>query len=349
MRVLVLGGSGHFGGRICRRLGEKPGLDVVAPPRAELDLGAADFGDKLRELNADLVIHTAGPFQGQEYAVASACIDAGCNYVDLADGRDFVVGFTSLNERAVAAGVTLVTGASTLPGLSSAVVTSLRDRFEALREVAISIAPAHRTPRGLSTVSAVLSYCGRPFKQLRNGRWTTVHGWQDLRRQHYPMLGRRWSGACDVPDLALFPQFEPTLQTVQFHAALEAWWEQLGLWCMAGLARMGLVRNWSRFAPRFARLSERLLRFGSDRGGMHIRVAGDRLNGENFGVDWYLIADNNHGPEIPCTPSIVLAMKILDGSLQRHGAFACWDLFSVEEFMQELQGFEVRVIAKDDA
>jgi len=349
MRVLVLGGSGHFGGRICRRLARKPQLEIIAPRRAELDLDAADFADKLRELSVDLVIHTAGPFQGQNYAVANACIDAGCHYVDLADGREFVTGFAALNERAEAAGVTLVTGASTLPGVSSSVVAALRGRFQNMDEVSISIAPAHQTPRGLGTVRAVLSYCGQPFKRLRNGKWTTVHGWHDLRKQYYPEIGKRWSGACDVPDLQLFPEHEPTLQTVEFHAALEAWWEQLGLWMMAGLARIGLVGDWSRFAPRFARVSERLLRFGSDRGGMHIRVAGEDSHGEKSRVDWYLIADNNHGPEIPCTPSIVVAMKVLEGSMQRRGAFACWNLFSVEEFMQELREFDVRILEKEDA
>jgi saccharopine dehydrogenase-like NADP-dependent oxidoreductase len=38
----------------------------------------------------DSVIHTAGPFQGQDYAVARSAIAAGANYIDLADGRDLL-------------------------------------------------------------------------------------------------------------------------------------------------------------------------------------------------------------------------------------------------------------------
>jgi hypothetical protein len=349
MKLLVLGGSGHFGGRICERLAQKPGLELVAPRRSELDFTAPDLAGKLRALNVDLVIHTAGPFQGQDYAVASACIDAGCHYVDLADGREFVANFPSLNERAEAADVALIAGASTLPGISSAVFETMRERFAQIEDVEISIAPAHQTPRGLGTVKAVLSYCGRPFTRLRDGDWSTVYGWQDLCRQHYPDLGSRWSGACDVPDLQLMPERDPALRNVEFHAALEATWEQLGLWAMAGLTRMGLIRDWTRFAPTFRKLSQRLLRFGSDRGGMHIHLAGNDANGEKKYVDWYLLADSNHGPEIPCTPSIVVAMKLLNGELQRRGAFACWDLFSVDEFLQEMHGFDVRILEKEGA
>lgn len=349
MNVLVIGGSGHFGGRICRRLEHKPGIQHFAPSRSELDINSPDLAAAFRDRNIDLVIHTAGPFQGQDYAVANACIDAGCHYVDLADGREFVNRFATLDARAKAAGVLLVSGASTLPGVSSAVFETMRGRFRSLHTVATTIAPAHQTPRGRSTVAAVLSYCGRPFTSLRNGEWVTVHGWQDLRRQHYPVLGNRWSGACDVPDLELFPEHDDSLQTVSFHAALEAWWEHLGLWLMAGISRFGLIRDWSRFVTGFGWMSERLLAFGSDRGGMHMRFSGAAPNGEKKSVDWYLLADNNHGPEIPCTPSVVIAMKLLNGDLKIRGAMACWNLFSIDDFLAELNGFDVRIIEKESA
>ena len=341
MKVLVIGGSGHFGGRICRRLALKPDLQLVAPGRDQLDVRSADLAAQLRDLNVDVVIHTAGPFQDQNYHVAEACIDAACHYVDLADGRDFVCEFTSLDERAKSAGVTLVCGASTLPGISSTVFEAMRARFAEIESIESSIAPAHQTPRGVGTVAAVLSYCGKPFTILRNGTWTRVHGWQDLRRQRYPGLGSRWSGACDVPDLELFPARDDTLRTVSFHAALEAWWEQLSLWLMAGVARAGFVRDWSRFSRTFAAASKRFMRFGSDRGGMRMRFDGTALNGEKMRVDWYLLANNNHGPEIPCTPSIVVALKLLNGEIRKRGAMACWNLFTMDEFMRELDGYDI--------
>ena len=159
----------------------------------------------------------------------------------------------------------LVSGASTLPGLSAAVVDELAPKFSRIESVQMSIAPAHKTPRGRGTVAAVLSYCGSPFKTLRDGQWTTVYGWQDLRLQNYPELGKRLSAACDVPDLALLPDHLPGVKTVSFHAALEATWEQLSLWLMAWFTRLRIVRSWQRFIPFFTAMSERLIFLGSAR------------------------------------------------------------------------------------
>jgi len=361
-RVVVFGGTGHFGARICRRLAKEPDLELIVTSRsaerairlaaelqdqaatvniAAVDQDAPDLAARLRELNPAVTIHTAGPYQGQDYRVAQACIDAGCHYIDLADGRQFVAGFDALDAAAKDAGVVLVSGASTLPGVSSAIVDCVRGQFQSIERIETSIAPAHQTPRGLGTVRAVLSYCGAQFATWRDDQWHAVHGWQDLRWQRYPSLGRRLSGACDVPDLALFPDYVPGVRTVSFHAALEAPWEQLGLWAMAWLTRVGVVRDWTVFAPRFSAMSERLIRFGSTRGGMHIRISGTGLDGKAHTCHWHLVAENNHGPEIPCTPAIVIAKRLLDGRLSEPGAFPCLGLFAVEEFMQELSEFDI--------
>lgn len=99
-------------------------------------------------------------------------------------------------------------------------------------------------------------------------------GWQDLHLQRYPSLGSHLSAAYDVPDLALLPGYLPDVRSVTFHAALEARWEQLALWCMAGLTRLKLVRNWSPMIPLFHYVSEKLIGMGSQKGGMHLRMSG---------------------------------------------------------------------------
>ena len=135
--------------------------------------------------------------------------------------------------------------------------------------------------------------------------------------------------------------------TVSFHAALEAPWEQLGLWTMAWVKRWRIVSDWAAYATRFTALSDRLLRFGSERGGMHVQIAGLDTNGRPRCVDWYLTAEENHGPEIPCTPAIVVALKIVEDGLAAAGAYPCLGLFTVAELMGELAGFRVAVDARD--
>ena len=362
--ILVIGATGHFGGRICRRLIGEPNTRLIVASRNlskatsfanelktlsasyevipySIDQYSSTFEQDLYNLSPDIVVHTAGPYQGQSYSVAKACIAARCHYLDLADGREFVERFSELDEAAKNAGILAVSGASTLPGLSSAVINRFRDKFLSINAVNISIAPAHQTPRGIGTISAVLSYCGKSFDVLEDGTSVTRYGWQDLRWQQYPELGRRLSGACDVPDLSLLRDYLLGIKTVTFHAALEAWWEQLGLWCMGWLTRFGLIKNWLGLVPFFESLSEKLINFGSEKGGMHIRISGTGTDGKQKELTWYLTAKRNHGPEVPCTPALVLVRKLARNELSQRGAFPCLGLITLDDFDAEVKALEI--------
>ena len=363
-KVLIIGGTGHFGARISRRLAKVPSIELLISSRDQekaavlaqeiqsanakatvsgiaLDQSSAEFESDIGNLAPFAVIHTAGPYQGQDYRVAEACINVGSHYIDLADGRDFVNNFKLLNDAAQTSGVLLVSGASTLPGISTAVIDVLRTKLNHIAGVEISIAPAHQTPRGPGTVAAVLSYCGRPFKVLKDGNWKTIYGWQDMRLQKYPALGRRLSGACDVPDLSLLAEYVAGIKNVSFHAALEAPWEQISLWVMAWMTRLGLVKDWSRHVSLFSAMSEKLITFGSVKGGMHIQLIGESSDGQPAAYTWFLTADDNHGPEIPCTPSIVLVKKLLRNELNVRGAYACHGFFALDEIMDEFSDFTI--------
>ena len=242
MRVVVVGGLGNFGARICRRLAFEPDIDIVATSRqranarypaplqtATLDIDAPDLTSKIRSLAPDLVIHCAGPFQRQDYRVALASLACGAHYADLADGRAFVAGFAeAVGTAAEAAERVAITGASTLPALSSAVVDFLEVSFAELSAIEVIIAPGQRARRGGATVAAVLGYAGESFTWWERGEWRTVHGWQQLKCQRFS-FGNRLSAACDVPDLELFPARYAGVQSVTFRAALEVSLQHYGL------------------------------------------------------------------------------------------------------------------------
>ena len=362
--VVVIGATGHFGGRICRRLLTEDGIRLYVTSRSlasarsladelrarsagsaiepvKLDQDSASFASDLGALQPHIVIHTAGPYQGQDYSVAQTCLEHGSHYIDLADGRAFVNGFHSLNDRALSKDLLLVTGASTLPGLSSVVISTYQQQFADITGIESTIAPAHQTPRGKSTIAAVMSYCGKPFSVLERGKWNVRYGWQDLRVVKYPGLRTRFAAACDVPDLELFPNIYRRARTVTFHAALEAPWEQMALWLRAGLSRIGFINDWSRFTSLFDFFSRRLITFGSDRGGMSIRISGINKNNQPLVINWNLSAGSNHGPEIPCTPALLVVRKLLRDQLPIRGAMPCLSLFTLEEFAKELEQFDI--------
>jgi hypothetical protein len=351
MRVVVVGGTGNFGARICRALAAGRDLEVVAAARggadALLDVHAPGFARDLARLAPGLVIHCAGPFQGQDYRVARAALAAGAHYLDLADARGFVAGFAdALDAPARAAGRLALSGASTLPALSSAVVDRLSGRLAAIDSIRIAIAPGQRAARGAATLAGVFSYAGRPFRWLSGGAWRTVYGWQALERVRFA-FGTRWAAACDVPDLELFPQRYARVGTVEFRAALELAAQHAALWLAAALRRAGAPLPLERHAAALDRLASTMDAFGGDRGGMLVALTGTRANGTRARIEWQLIADAGHGPEVPCMAAILLARKLARGELRDTGARACMGFLALDEFEGEFAKWRITTVMEE--
>ncbi|MDR3385459.1 MAG: saccharopine dehydrogenase NADP-binding domain-containing protein [Rudaea sp.] len=366
MRVLLLGGYGNFGALIARELARDSGLDVVIAGRngsaaqqlaaalrahagahvhaASLDIDAPDLVARLTALAPDLVIHTCGPFQGRDYRVAHAALDVGAHYIDLADGRDFAAGIVSLDAKACAGDRLVVAGASTVPGLTAAVIDHHRSEFHALHDIDIGVSPGNRTPRGTATVAAILSYAGRPLSVWKNGQWGIAFGWQGLHRQRYPdPVGRRWLGHCDVPDHGLFPARYPGLRSLRFGAGLELGILHLGLWLLSWPERWHLLPRLDRWTHALKRISEWFLPLGSDTGAMHVALRGIGIDGQPLALTWTLVAGSGHGTQVPATAAVVLARKLANGQLAARGATPCLGLFSLDEYLAALAGFDFRI------
>jgi saccharopine dehydrogenase-like NADP-dependent oxidoreductase len=185
-----------------------------------------DIAVALREQQPWLVVDASGPFQAMDYAVPQACIAAGVHYCDIADGRSFVSGIDALDETAREAGVCVISGASSVPALSGAIVRLLAQGAEQVTAVEMAISASNRATAGPSVSAAILSQVGQPFTRFEAGRWTEVRGWQKLVREEFsacgvPPIRRRLVGDCDVPDLALLPGRLPGRPAVIFRAGTE--------------------------------------------------------------------------------------------------------------------------------
>jgi predicted dinucleotide-binding enzyme len=360
-RILIVGGYGTFGARVAERLARESNIEIVIAGRsddkaaqyaellaarakarvshARLDASRASR-DQLAALSPTVTINASGPFQDQGYALARACIDARSHYVDLADARAFVTGISQLDDAARAANVCVVSGASSVPGLSSAVVTSYAGKFAHLDELEIGISPGNSFDPGVATGASILAQAGKPHSYLKAGRVETAYGWQGLHRYRFPGLGARWMSDVDVPDLELMPLHFASLQSVRFRAGVEVGLFHIGLWSLSWLVRAGLIRDLGSLAAPLLR-AKRTLRFlGSDRGGMYVTLRG-RANGTARELHWHLIAGSGDGPYVPGIASVILAKRLVANSGPAPGARPCFALFTVADFEAEVADLDI--------
>jgi hypothetical protein len=355
--VLVVGGSGAFGGRLVDGLIATSDFTVVIAGRdlARAEAKAARFGARavrldaatatpaeLRATGAFVAVDAAGPFQGGGYGLARAAIGAGMHYVDLADARDFVAGFTTLDAEARAAGVVALTGASSTPALSHAVLDHLTAGWRRVDRVEIAISPGNRSsPRGLSVIRAILSYAGKPVRVLAGGEWVCQPGWGRPIRREMPGLGRRWLSLCETPDLDLAPVRFAPLQTVVFRAGLELAVMHWGLYLGGLLVQARLLPTLVPVAPLLRWLAERLTGFGSDRGGMLVEATGSDGTGSPIRAAWSLVAAAGDGPVIPTLPALAAIRALGDGSLREPGARPCVGVLDLAAIEREFAPYRI--------
>jgi saccharopine dehydrogenase-like NADP-dependent oxidoreductase len=364
-RVLLIGGYGLFGTKLAARLALDPLIHLTICGRSleaaskladslcrqtgcqrfgavRIDVADPDLAGQIRANRIAAVIHTSGPFQGQGYQVARACIAAGAHYIDLSDGRDFVCGIGELDADARKANLFVASGASSVPALSTAVVDHLAREFDEVRGIDIGINPANQTERGLATVRAILGYCGAAFPYWRDGRWQRAFGWQGLRRQAYPApVGVRWLAQCDVPDLQLHPARYPGVRTVTFRGGMELRWLHFGSWLMAAMRRAGLVQNWSRYSVQLKTISDWFIRFGTNAGAMHVELDGIGKDGAPLRRCWTLVATEGDGLYVPTLASAALAGKLARGEIGFRGACPCVGLLTLQDFIDAMHGLAI--------
>src|SRR5262245_3300066 len=361
-RVVVIGGTGAFGARLVEGLVATTSLAVVIAgrrsgpaqalaaalrakyPQGTIETCALDAAriaaDDLRALDAWCVVDAAGPFQGAPPRVAEAAIAAGCHYVDIADARDFVAAFPRLDAAARTAEVLAVTGASTTPAVTHAVVDALTRGWHRIDDIEVDVSPGNRQPRGLSVVKAILAGAGQKLRVFRDGAWTTAHGMDLLVWRRMPGLGRRWLFLIDTPDLDLLPQRFAPRRSALWRAGLELGLLHVGVWVMSRLVVMRLLASLLPLAAPLRTMAEWFHRFGSGRGGMTVVVRGSDAAGYPVEATWAMVAEQD-GPNIPTLPALAVVRTLAEGRLDRTGALPCTGLVMLADIDREFSRFRI--------
>ncbi|MBK8083128.1 MAG: DUF4166 domain-containing protein [Devosia sp.] len=361
--VLIVGASGVFGSRLARLLAHRHAFRISLGGRTEARVATlqrelrsldeqAEFAfiaidretvsaDRLREMRCDLVVDCSGPFQLASPRLIEAAIGARCDYVDLADSRAFVSGIARFDAAARGVGVTLLSGASTPPCLTHAVLDHLTSAWLTVDTIDIAIVPGNRTPKGRAVISAILSWVGQRVPVFREAEWQEGWGWGDPVAVSIEGLGRRQARLADVPDLDLLAtRFEPRVRA-WVGAGMELRLLD-GLIAAAGWpVRHRFIRTASGFTGLGYRIAMLLDRFGTDTGGMLVEVAGQDARGVPKVARWTLRARKGHGPYVPVAPAAALIVAMLLGRGMLPGARPAVGVLALDQVRAMFEGLEI--------
>jgi hypothetical protein len=274
-----------------------------------------DVDKQLAEAAPDIVVDASGPFQayGDAYRVVRACIAGGVHYLDLADGSDFVKGVAQFDAEARARHVFVLSGVSSFPVLTAAVMRALSAGMTRIDTLSGGIAPSPYAGVGLNVIRAIASYAGRPI-DLIDGRH---HALIETRRYTIAAPGRlplypiRFS-LVDVPDLKVLPDLWPSLKSVWMGAGPVPEILHRALNALAWLVRLRLIPTLYPFASLMFRAIN-VLRWGEHRGGMFVEIEGIDAKGAPVKRSWHMIAEKNDGPFIPSMAAEAIIRRRLDG------------------------------------
>lgn len=359
LTVLIIGGYGRFGGRLVALLEDEKRLRLFVAGRSlekakaycasrgrvNAELVAAQFnrkGDIATQLSAlcpDIVVDASGPFQAygdKPYAVVEACIARGIHYLDLADGRDFVAGIGALNSAARKAGIFALSGVSSFPVLTAAVVRKLAAGMRSVKSIRAGIAPSPYAGVGENVIRAIAGYSGQKTEIKSGNQTPTVYPLTEQMRftiapPAYVPLKRTLFSLVDVPDLRVLREKWPGAETVWvgagpvpeiLHRALIGF-----AWCV----RAGLIRSLAPLSPLMHFATNRL-RWGEHRGGMFVEVTGEDSSGTAVTRSWHIIAEGDDGPLIPSMAAATILQDLLDGKTPELGARASISDLELEDY-----------------
>jgi len=354
LKILILGGYGTFGGRLAQLLADEKALTLViagrspqkastfcaslpaqatlVPQRLDRD---GDLEAQLAGLAPDIVVDASGPFQmyRDPYKLVRAALARGIRYLDLADGSDFVKGVSQFDAQAKARGVFVLSGVSSFPVLTAAVVRRLAQGLARIDKVTAGIAPSPYAGVGLNVIRAIASYAGQPIAIPRSG----IHyGLTEARRYTIappgcvPLKPIRFS-LVDVPDLKVLPELWPDLKSVWVGAGPVPGILHRALNGLAWAVRMKLLPSLAPFAPLMFRVIN-VVRWGEHRGGMFVEVEGTDADGARVERSWHLLAEGDDGPLIPSMAAEAIIRHCLAGRPPAAGARAATGDLEVSDY-----------------
>jgi hypothetical protein len=220
LSTLVFGGYGTFGSIVSRELARLnipvtiAGRDIARARDMAHALGSdhkaieadANSYDSCRSAmqGKSIAVNCAGPYSAFNTGILEACIETGCNYIDISEERDYCSMVRGYSERFKERGITAVYGCSSLPAISGALGLSIHEKESALPEhVRVTLMIGNNNPKGSAAIRSAVRILGKsiiaPQGELK------VFGNGEVVSLPKP-FGKRMVFNFDSPEYDLFPE-----------------------------------------------------------------------------------------------------------------------------------------------
>ena len=332
MDILIIGGYGTFGFNIAQGLMNEEHATLILAGRNLAKAQAATRKlqgraairalriDRTQDLAPqistppDIIIDASGPFQnyaGHQNPVITYALEQACHYLDLADSLDFVEHIYSYDASAKAKGITMLSGLSTYPVLTGAVVKAMEADIGPLTHLMSGIAPSPHAIMGENVIRAIASYAGKKHVgALQNNHFIHTHGLTQTRRDticvegETPLANLLFSNV-EGPDAGILPRHFPALENIKSFAAPKPEVLHRLLIILSRLVKSNILPGVTRLAS-LMHSAQRYIKFGEHRGGMIIQGSNERQR-----LSWHMIAEGDDGPKIPALACIIMVRKWL--------------------------------------
>ncbi|HEY5566157.1 MAG TPA: DUF4166 domain-containing protein [Gammaproteobacteria bacterium] len=218
----------------------------------------------------------------------------------------------------------VLSGVSSFPVLTAAVVRSLMHGMQRLDDICGGIAPSPYAGVGLNVIRAIASYAGQRIELRRDSRTMRAYPFTETRRFTVAVPGRlplrpMQFSLVDVPDLQMLVALWPDVASVWMGAGPAPPLLHRVLRGLAWLVRLHVVPTLAPLA-RLMHWASNVLRWGEHRGGMFVEIRGRDEEGRATTRSWHLLAEGDDGPLIPSMAAEAIIRRCLSGTAPSAGA-----------------------------
>ncbi len=359
--VAVIGGTGVFGQYIVEGLLQSPidfSITVAARNKKTFDKVFSVVSPRLTFQSVDLtnpasleqlldgiqiVILAAGPFQGFTSQLALTASRMGVHYIDICDDPAYIERLITVSKELNQSKALLLSGLSSLPGISMRLIDIAHNRFDRIDSVSIGLFIGNSNKKGHGAVMSSLDSLDKTASVIENGQHKEIPVWSDKELYLYPKpIGVIPSYSFNSPDALLAAQhfkIRDLRVKVGFEWRLARWsflfFKLATKFCSVRLIK-GLVRG---LFPLFSWFH----RFGSERGCVSVIMRGHQQN-EIKTVRASLLGLEK-GQRMASLPAVIAAEAIANNEVRGTGLTDLISWLPSKAFLDKLQqkGFELRI------